>query len=75
MEVKKIHSKGILSKCGIPGIDYVINPYTGCQFGCIYCYASFMGRFLKDKTISDWGNYVYIKENAPELLQKEIKDI
>jgi DNA repair photolyase len=71
-EFKEVHAKTILTKCGIPGIDYVVNPYTGCRFGCTYCYASFMGRFLPNKSISDWGNYVYAKINAPELLKIEL---
>jgi DNA repair photolyase len=75
MEIKEIQAKSILQPCGIPGIDYVINPYTGCRFGCTYCYASFMGRFLKDKTIQDWGNYVHVKVNAPELLEKRMKKL
>ncbi|PJE62878.1 radical SAM protein [Candidatus Roizmanbacteria bacterium CG10_big_fil_rev_8_21_14_0_10_39_6] len=74
MECKEIHGKTILSKCGIPGIDYVINPYIGCKFGCTYCYASFMGRFV-GKTVNDWGQYVYVKINAPELLKKEIRKL
>lgn len=32
-----------------------------------------MGRFIKGKSISDWGSYVYPKVNAHELLKKEIK--
>lgn len=71
-EVKEIRAKGVLSKCGIPGIDLVVNPYIGCRFGCKYCYASFMGRFV-GKKIADWGEYVYPKVNAPELLAKEIE--
>lgn len=71
----KIQAKSILVPCGIPGIDYVINPYTGCQFGCTYCYASFMGRFIGGKTIGDWGNYVYAKVNAPELLKADLKKL
>lgn len=72
MEVKEVQAKHILVKCGIPGIDYVINPYTGCSFACKYCYASFMGRFV-GKQIADWGNYVYAKVNAPELLKNDLK--
>lgn len=75
MDFREVQAKTILSPCGIPGIDYVINPYTGCRFGCTYCYASFMGRFLKDKTVADWGNYVYAKINAPELLKKELMKV
>jgi DNA repair photolyase len=74
MDFREIQAKTILTKCGIPGIDYVINPYIGCRFACKYCYASFMGRFV-GKTIYDWGEYVYAKMNAPNLLKKEIKKL
>lgn len=74
MDFKEIEAKTILNRCGIPGIDYVINPYIGCRFACKYCYASFMGRFV-GKTIYDWGEYVYAKVNAPLLLKKEIKKL
>jgi DNA repair photolyase/GNAT superfamily N-acetyltransferase len=71
MEYKEIQVRNILVKCGIPGIDFVINPYMGCRFACKYCYASFMGRFI-NKKFNDWGNYVFIKINAPELLKKQL---
>jgi len=70
-EIKELFAKSILVPSKLPECDFVINPYTGCRFGCSYCYASFMGRFV-NKNISDWGNYVYAKINAPELLKKEI---
>ncbi len=71
LELKEISAKSILVHSKLPGCDFVINPYTGCRFGCSYCYASFMGRFV-DKKVSDWGSYVYAKINAPELLKSEI---
>src|SRR3989344_3933061 len=72
MDFREIQAKSILSPCGIPGIDYVINPYIGCRFGCTYCYASFMGRFIIGKSVADWGEYVFAKTNAPQLLAKEL---
>ncbi|MBI4440890.1 radical SAM protein [Candidatus Woesearchaeota archaeon] len=72
MEVKEIKAKSILVKSKLPASDYVINCYTGCGFGCSYCYASFMGRFV-GKEIQDWGNYVFAKINALELLQLELR--
>lgn len=74
MKLTEIKSKGIISKSNLPDVDYVVNPYTGCEFGCIYCYASFMGRFVHEP-ISNWGNYVYVKTNAVDLFRKEIKSI
>lgn len=71
-EVKEINVKSILVPSKLPECDFVINCYTGCRFGCSYCYASFMGRFV-NKTVSDWGDYVFAKVNAPTLLKKELE--
>jgi len=67
--VQEIEAKTILSKSKI--YPYVINPYTGCQHGCSYCYARFMKRVTGHK--EPWGEFVDVKINAAELLQKEIK--
>ncbi|NOQ76158.1 MAG: radical SAM protein [Crocinitomix sp.] len=69
--IKEIQAKSIIGTTKVPSADYVINPYTGCQFGCMYCFASFMGRFVGENN-KDWGNYVYVKANAPELIKKDI---
>lgn len=74
MEIKEIQSKSILTKSKLPDADYVINPYIGCRFGCVYCYASFMARYI-GKNTDDWGEFVYVKINAPELLRKEIRKL
>jgi DNA repair photolyase len=68
MGVSEIHAKSILQKSGIPGVDYVINPYTGCVHGCVYCYARFMKRFTNHT--EPWGSFLDAKVNAPELLAR-----
>jgi DNA repair photolyase len=68
MVVREIQAKGILSKSKV--YDYVVNPYTGCQHSCSYCYARFMKRFTGHS--EPWGKFVDVKINAPDLLQKEI---
>ncbi len=72
MEVKEIIAKSIMNKSNLPSVDFAINPYVGCEFGCAYCYASFMCRFV-DKKIADWGNFVHVKINAVELLEKKLQ--
>lgn len=48
--------------------DFSLNPYSGCSFGCTYCYAAF---FSRDKNKMDnWGYWVEVKENALDLLRK-----
>jgi len=71
MNVREIQAKGILTKSRIPGVDYSLNPYVGCYFGCHYCYASFMRRFTGHK--EPWGEFVDVKANAPEVLERELK--
>lgn len=51
--------------------DYTLNPYSGCSFGCAYCYAAFFSRDLERR--NTWGYWVNVKENAVELLQKRLK--
>jgi DNA repair photolyase len=68
MVIREINSKSILSVSKI--YKYVINPYIGCQHGCSYCYARYMKKFTHH--IEPWGDFVDVKLNAIELLQKEI---
>ena len=69
IQEKKV--KSILSKSGIPGVDYCINPYVGCFHGCRYCYATFMKRFTGHT--EPWGSFVDIKTNAPEVLHRQLR--
>jgi DNA repair photolyase len=71
VRVREILSKAILTKTGIEGYDYCINPYVGCQHGCRYCYASFMKRFTGHS--EPWGEFVDVKINAPQVLARQLK--
>ncbi len=73
MKIKTIKAKSIITKSGLPDADFVINPYTGCGHGCAYCYARFMKRFTGHS--ESWGDFVDVKINAPELVEKEGKKI
>jgi DNA repair photolyase len=68
MIIKKVQVKSILSISKV--YPYVVNPYTGCQHGCTYCYARFMKRFTGHS--EPWGQFVDVKVNAAELLKRDI---
>ena len=71
MRLAEIEAKTLIQKSKIPSITYVINPYTGCQLACAYCYASFSGR-LVGEPVGEWGSFVYAKRNAVELVRREL---
>jgi len=71
MLIKEINVKTALTKTGIQGFDYCLNPYVGCGHACRYCYASFMKRFTGH--IEPWGDFVDVKINAPQVLRKQLQ--
>jgi DNA repair photolyase len=69
--VNEIKVKSILSKSGIPGMHYCVNPYVGCAHACQYCYATFMKRFTGH--VEPWGSFVDVKINAPDILVRQLR--
>ncbi len=70
MKINIIQCKTLLTKSRLPEADYCINPYVGCLHGCVYCYARFMKRFTGHD--EQWGHFLDVKINAPEVLAKEL---
>ncbi len=54
------------------GFDASINPYRGCEHGCIYCYARPYHEYLGFSAGLDFETKILVKENAPELLRAEL---
>ncbi|WPV67122.1 SPL family radical SAM protein [Chitinophaga sp. LS1] len=48
--------------------DFTLNPYSGCSFGCTYCYAAFFSRSEEQR--NNWGLWLQVKENALSLIKK-----
>jgi len=66
-----VRVRQLLSRSGLPDLDYALNPYVGCEHGCLYCYARAYTRYRE--AAEHWGEVVYYKEGAPEILRGEVR--
>lgn len=68
------HTKEIISSNNSPDIPFnkSLNPYRGCEHGCIYCYARPTHEFLGMSAGLDFESKIVVKRNAAELLKKSL---
>lgn len=70
MKITEIECKSALSSSSLPGLDYSLNPYRGCQHNCAYCYVPNVLRIAR----GEWGSFVEVRKNMPLILSKELKN-
>lgn len=68
------NSKSLIAYNDSPdvGFDASINPYRGCEHGCVYCYARPTHEYLGFSSGLDFESKIMVKEDAPELLRSEL---
>src|SRR5438309_11037137 len=67
-------SRSILAENDSPdvGFRFSLNPYRGCEHGCVYCYARPSHEYLGFSAGLDFERRIMVKENAPELLREAL---
>jgi DNA repair photolyase len=70
----KDYSRSIIATNDSPdvGFDASINPYRGCEHGCVYCYARPGHEYLGLSAGLDFETKIFVKEDAPRLLRREL---
>lgn len=65
-------AKKIVNRVDSPDLAgmYSLNPYQGCEHGCIYCYARNSHEYWGFSAGLDFESKIIVKENAPQLLEK-----
>lgn len=77
--IREIQGTRLLELAGVPGKRfYTLSPYLGCLIGCRFCYAQSrldpMRALLRLPQVP-WGSYVDARINAPQLLEKELREL
>ena len=64
----------ILNRCDNPAMHFrwTINPYRGCEFGCVYCYARYTHEFLELRDPMDFERRIFVKRMAAEVLARTL---
>src|SRR5436190_281752 len=70
-------TKSIITRNTSPdvGFETSLNPYRGCEHGCIYCYARPTHEYLGFSAGLDFESKIMVKTNAPELLRAELESL
>ena len=69
-----VYPKTILNKVTSPdlGMGWSMNPYQGCEHGCIYCYARNTHEYWGYSAGAEFEQNILVKRNAPELLREAL---
>lgn len=72
--VTRERARDIISRNNSPDLPFEqsINPYRGCEHGCVYCYARPSHAYLDLSPGLDFETKLFVKTNAPELLEREL---
>jgi len=64
----------ILNRCTSERMPFrwTINPYRGCEFGCVYCYARYTHDFLELRDPLDFERRIFVKRMAAEVLARTL---
>jgi DNA repair photolyase len=70
----KDSARSVISRNDSPDIpfDASLNPYRGCEHGCVYCYARPTHEYLGLSCGLDFETRIFVKEDAPGLLRREL---
>ena len=74
VEFHEMQAREILNRCDSPRMPFrwTINPYRGCEFGCVYCYARYTHEFLELRDPMDFERRIFVKRNAAAILARRL---
>jgi len=67
--------RSILNRCDSKRVpfEWTVNPYRGCEFACLYCYARYTHEFMELDGL-DFEKKIFVKQNAGALLNRDVSE-
>jgi len=74
VEFVGLPARQILNHCSSERMPFrwTVNPYRGCEFGCVYCYARYTHEFLELREPMDFERRIFVKRQAAEVLEHSL---
>ena len=78
VEYFTLPARSLLNRCvsgrGLP-FTWTINPYSGCEFACKYCYARYTHEFMEMRDGVEFEQKIYVKQHTAELLRHDLRRV
>lgn len=74
IEFHSMAARQIINRCANERMPFgwTINPYRGCEMGCVYCYARYTHEFLDLHDPLDFERRIFVKQRAAEILERTL---
>lgn len=71
----EVFPKALVNRVDSPDVpaNWSMNPYQGCEHGCVYCYARPTHEYWGLSAGKDFESKILVKKNAPQLLEKQLR--
>ena len=75
VEYRDLPCKSLLTPCSSRRVpfDYTINPYRGCEFGCVYCFARYTHEYMELDNFLEFERKIFVKRGAAETLLNDLR--
>lgn len=75
VDYRRIKTASIINRVDGTRADFEwsVNPYRGCELGCVYCYARYTHTFMDHDSPMDFERKIYIKDRAPQQFWNELR--
>ena len=75
VDYRDLPCRSLLATCESRRVpfDYSINPYRGCEFGCVYCYARYTHEYMELENWLDFERKIFVKRGAREALLNDLR--